>query len=260
MKEISTLREHQLRLLALLQQFDTFCAAHQIKYVLVGGSALGAVRHHGFIPWDDDVDVGMSRNSLNYLEELVIKQRKSIGENTYFESCDVHKVAHPPFAFLSSTQPYNAQGKKIPCIDIFPFDGVPENKLLRKIQQFFMYLYHLSVLQKVPKNRGKLAAFIVKMVLAITPEWLWNKIERVSRKVVTHWNYETSDSIANVFGMAGFQKEIMPKAYIGEGVMMNFENQMFPIPEQYDAYLTHLFGDYMTPPPEKDRHPKHEAE
>lgn len=249
-----SLRAYQLNLLPLLQEFDEFCKKHKITYFLVGGSALGAVRHQGFIPWDDDIDVGLSRKDLTRLEELLQTEKP---KHWTFESCDKHSIPHPPFAFLSFEQPLSQYREKLPCIDIFPLDGVPENTFLQQIQKYASYVYHLSILKQVPQHRGKWAAGLVRMALIFTPAFVWRILATLSRKIVTHWAYESNRLIANIFGMAGYQKEIMPRSFLGGPQLAKFESIALPVPEEVDAYLTHLYGNYMQPPPKEEQKPHH---
>lgn len=252
--DLQALRQYQLKLLPLLQEFDSFCRQHNIQYFLVGGSALGAVRHQGFIPWDDDIDVGMPRSELNRLEVLLKTEKP---EHWTFEPCDQHSYPHPPFPIISFQRAYNDKGELLPCIDVFPIDGVPESALAQRIQQYASYLYHLSILRQIPKNRGKWAARIVKLALTVMPSCGWIFCARVARKIVTHWSYENSQLVANIFGMAGYRKEIMPRHFLGVPQKAIFEQLLLPIPEQADAYLTHLYGNYMQPPPKEEQKPHH---
>lgn len=255
-RELQKLRQYQLRLLPLLQTFDEFCRQHKIQYYLVGGSALGAVRHQGFIPWDDDIDVGLPRSELVRLEQLMQTHQPP---GTTFEPCDAHRIPHPPFAYLSFENPVNGDGEKLPCIDIFPLDGVPSGSISQRIQRYAALLYHLSILQQVPVNRGRWAALAVKLALAVTPKAVWRLLAKWSRKVVMLWDYEQSTLIANIFGMAGYYREVMPKSYLGKPQLKTFEHMQLPIPEQYDGYLKHLYGNYMQPPPEHLQTAKHQS-
>lgn len=251
----SLLREHQLHLLEMLCYLDSVCKKYQIRYFLVGGSALGAVRHQGFIPWDDDIDVAMPRIDLEKFERaMTIESHPEFR----FEPCDTHSFPHPPFAFISRKNPLNSRGVKVPCLDIFPLDGVPESLFLQRTQELASFVYHLSVYREVPKNRGALAARMSQIFLTVCPSFILSIMRILAKAVVVWKRYDNAISIANIYGMARYKKEIMPRQYIGKGSLGSFEGKNFPIPENYDSYLQHLYGNYMNLPPESKRVPAHE--
>jgi lipopolysaccharide cholinephosphotransferase len=249
------LRKHQLHVLEMLKYFDSVCKKHQIPYFLVGGTALGAVRHKGFIPWDDDIDVAVPRFEYEKLEKIMARETHNLFK---FESAEGHSFPYPPFGFISTYQPLNSAGNRIPTLDVFPLDGVPESKIFRKIQYVVAEVYHLAVFKKVPKNRGRIAAAGVWLILKVVPNSLFVVLAKLFKYLMTRWPYSNSAHVANIFGMARYNKEIMPREYLGQPIMMEFEGIQFPVPAQYIMYLSHLYGEFMRLPDFKDRAPKHD--
>lgn len=248
------LRAHQLRVLEMLKYFDSLCKRHQIHYFIVGGTALGAVRHKGFIPWDDDADVAVPRPDYERLEVIMLSEKH---EEFKFEGAENHSFPYPPFAFISTHEPVNAAGKKKASLDIFPLDGVPNSKVLRLVQEIAANCYHLAVFRQPPKNRTGIAAFTVRVALLVTPNFVFDIFGVIAKKVMLFWPYETSDCIANIFGMARYKKEIMPKSFLGNAKKLEFEGLSLPAPEKPEEYLTHLYRDYMRLPPMAQRKPMH---
>jgi lipopolysaccharide cholinephosphotransferase len=235
------LRTHQLHILEMLRYFDGICKKNEIPYFIVGGTALGAIRHRGFIPWDDDADVGIPRPHYERFEKIMLLEKHGLFT----------------FAFISDRPVLNAMGEKKASLDIFPLDGVPANYFLRKLQSIAANLYHLSVYQRIPKNRGKWAAMVVGIALKCTPRYVFSLLGKISKRFMMLWSYEESLSIANIFGMAGYSREIMPRNYLGVAKPFEFEGSIFPGPAKPHEYLTHLYRDYMRLPPVAARKPMH---
>ena len=250
---VSNLRNHQLRLFSLLCIFKEVCEKNGLRYFLIGGSALGAVRHQGFIPWDDDIDIGMPRADFEKLEQIM---QSSTAMHFYWGHSEKHPFPHPPVAVMQYAFEQKPK-KKTPCIDVFALDGVPDSKLLRAIQNYFSQLYHLSVIRCAPKNKGKVKTYIAKLMLQFLPNSIWNTLKKVSKSIFILWDYDKSDHIANIFGSAKYYKEIMPKQYLAEGIIVNFEGDNFVAPKDLNQYLTHLYGNYMQLPDIDKQKPSH---
>lgn len=247
------LRIYQLELLNILKEADKVLKNKNIIYFLVGGSVLGSIRHKGFIPWDDDIDIGLYRKDFEIMEEILEKYN--------FMNIKYVKIGEDYNNFEPIGRIYLKEdiNRKIitKFIDVFPIDNVPENKFLKFIQYFFCQIYHTCIHRKPAKNRGKLAYYFTKGILKIFPNFLLDFLQNLSKKVITYWNKKETKEVANIYGIKGFYKEIMPREYIGNPILKEFEGEMFYIPEQWDKYLTHLYGDYMKLPSEEERKPKH---
>lgn len=248
------LREFQLKLLEMLREIDNILKKEKIQYFLVGGSVLGTVRHKGFIPWDDDIDIGLYREDFEKMEKII---QNHLPENLMYCKIGENKIQNAPIGYLYDVSNLELPLEKVPTIDIFAIDNVPESKFLRKIQMIFSQIYHLCIYRQPAKNRGKKAYYITKMILFIFPDFLLKLLERRSKKIITYWNKKETKNLCNLFGMKKYYAEIMPKEYIGNPILKEFESYLFPIPEQWDKYLTHLYGDYMKLPPKELQKPHH---
>ncbi len=251
---MTELRKFQLELLKMLKEVDKVLKNENIPYFLVGGSVLGTIRHKGFIPWDDDIDIGLYRKDFEKMEKIL---QEKLPLNLMYCKIGENKISNAPIGYL-----YDISNPKIPLaktitIDIFAIDNVPESRILKKVQAIFSKIYHLCIYRIPAKNRGKKAYYFTKLVLDLFPNFLLDFLQSLSKKVITHWNKKETKDICNLFGMKKYYKEIMPREYIGNPVLKEFEGYLFPIPEQWDKYLTHLYGDYMKLPPKELQKPSH---
>ena len=250
------LKKYQKYLLEMLLVFDTFCRENKLSYFLAGGSTLGAVRHQGFIPWDDDIDLAMMRSDFERMEQLLEKQRNRLSEYCYSPVAKQiipdapigHLLYLPDGAYPQSTAPK---------LDIHPIDGVPEGKAGRFLQRFFVIVHYMSVYRLPTKNKGRAARGISKLLIKVTPDKLFDFYVRFSKKVITAKKTEKSEKVCSLFGLAGYDREVMDKDILLPYHRIPFCGHMLPVPHQVQPYLEHLYGDYNTLPPEKDRCPKH---
>jgi len=259
-------------LLNILKEFDNFCKKHKLSYFLGGGTLLGAIRHEGFIPWDDDIDVMMNRTDYEKLLKLYpIKESK----NSPYEIQDHHikEGYFIPFARLVDTrvivdypdQSIYLKGKYQHLynlyIDIFPIDGVPlsplkQRVLFKKVKilklgrllaaRRFFYIYPgKNSFSKTLKSIFHLPYKLITKIVGY--KFFLNKIESLSKK----YPYEFSQFVAPITGIYGM-KEIVPKEVFSEKIMVKFVDSLFPAPIGYDLYLRKHYGNYMQlPPPEK---------
>lgn len=247
----ATLREHQLAMLDLLCEFDRVCQKHNIRYSLFAGSLLGAVRHSGFIPWDDDADVIMTRDQY---DRFMIVAKKEIDTEKFFLQREFSD--HWPLFFsklrLNGTScieryhPKDLESHRGVYIDIFPLDNLSDNKIKRKLQ----YYCSKIVIAKSLSKRGYLTDSTLKKIfiafckiLPLKPIWKFAINRKDNNSKLVHSFFGASNKYEkNVFERSWFEKE----------QKIEFENIPFNCICLYDKLLTHLYGDYMTPlPPEK---------
>lgn len=250
------LEELQNTLLQMLEEFQKFTSEHGLTFFLVGGSTLGAVRHQGFIPWDDDVDIAMMRSDFEKMEHLMAKKKNCLGDYCYSPVED-HIIPDAPIGYLYDRKHAQNGYENTAKIDIHPIDGVPESPVLRKIQKISSLVYYLSEYRLPVKNKGKVIRSISKVILKITPNPLFSFYMRVSKKIMTHWDDRKSINICSLFGVAGYEREIMPRSYLMPLKEVEFQGRRFLIPGKPDVYLRHLYGDYRTLPPQEERYPRH---
>lgn len=248
----------QSKLLEMAKNFHQFCVENELTYFMIGGTQLGAVRHKGFIPWDDDMDFGMPREDYEKLLAIRDKQTKY----------EFKEYRHNPdfkYAFIKMYDPNTTMIEK--CgdaselvgglfIDIFPLDGAGND--LKKAEKKYRRVYlakrvlNGNLAQRYEHN--KLKNFLVKFVKNIKT----SKIFDFGYNTYKKFTYKDSSVVGNLFGVK-HQKELMAKEIFGNPVLYDFEDTQFYGVADYDAYLTRIYGDYMVLPPENKRE-KHAIE
>lgn len=244
------------RLLEMYDELDRILKSLGLQYYFIGGCVLGAIRHKGFIPWDDDIDIGMTRRDFEFFESKICDM---LPEWLIYMPVEKHLYPEAPIGYLIAPGDGTFPLQECPKIDVFALDGVPDSEKERKRQQFYSLLYHLTVYRQAARNRGGLARFATSAFLALTPSGVLDWLEKKSKKVITAYDTDVSANWCNLFGLKKYRREIMPREYYGTPVAADFEGRKVPVPEMYHEYLTHLYGDYMTPPPENERDTGHTA-
>lgn len=260
--ELLKLEEIQKITLEILQEFDEFCTEHDIEYVLGGGSLLGAVRHQGFIPWDDDADVMMMRDQYEKLLRTagqchLPEKRKfiSLKDKTFarnfarYVRLDYHKSEE---GFAENDCPWIG-------IDIFPIDFVSGDDSLyqKQVKQIAFRRKLLLSSVTVPNSGSSTAKKIVKNVIRPIAKLFGSfRIAESMDKIGQKYSGEGSEYIAALCGMYGMRERWKYSEYEPK-IRIPFEGHLFPVPENYNIYLTNLYGDYMQIPPENKRKYSH---
>lgn len=247
---MSEIREMQLEIVSMMKEVDALFTEHNIKYTLLGGSVLGSIRHNGFIPWDDDMDIGVLRKDFDQAEQLLSKNKKYV-----YETAEKHIIPDAPIGHLHLVNEKYAI-ENSPTIDIFALDRVPSEKRARKRLRLIANLHHLSVLRLPPRNRGKIQRIIIKIILFMTPKKVWSFIQGKTLEYIVKLNNKNYTDIGNIFG-AWAEREYFNSSIYLETVKSSFEDLKLPIPKQYDFYLSQMYGDYMQLPPPEKRVPRH---
>ena len=260
-----TLRIVQIYMLEITKEIKRVCDENGIHYFLDSGSLLGAVRHHGFIPWDDDMDVGMLRD--DYEKFLKIAPEK-LGEHFLLQTWENDPGYGQPFAKvqLRDTTYLENNAENTNCqhgiyVDIFPYDNFPDfpDKKQGKTLHFYKILMIAKCKYKPWKkqektNIKKFVGYIPIRFIAlfISKKGLIKKYNTLAEK----YNHQRTK---NKFpqGISHYGKWIMPSEVLENLTQIPFENIQFSVPEDYDAYLTHGYGDYMKLPPEDQRENRH---
>lgn len=249
---MTEIRKMQLEIVKMISEIDRLFKSNGIKYTLLGGSVLGAVRHKGFIPWDDDMDIGVFRPDFERVEKLLSDFKSFV-----YERAENHIVPDAPIGHLHVVNDeYKIENS--PTIDVFALDNVPENEKSRKKLRFYANIHHLAVLRRPPEHRGKLKRLAVQFLLKIISKKHWDKIQKKTfEKIMTLCNQKTG-FVGNIWGF-WTEKEYFPEIIYENITEHDFENLKLPIPADFDTYLSQMYGNYMELPPPEKRVPKHRS-
>lgn len=257
MTEYELNKIHEIELM-IVSEIDRICSKYDIKYFIVAGSTLGAVRHKGFIPWDEDMDVGMLRSEYDRFVSVLDKE---LDHKKYFFQT-MHTDSGYPLAFgklvLRGTKfvekdAIHSKAMMGIFIDIFPYDNVPddpeEKEKTRKNRRRIQKLRYVKKGYIIHNTKG-LKLILLKLKAAITP---YSKMIEDSEKEYIKYNDKPTKNIVMVQGGYGYDKEIIPREFADDLIMVDFEDRKLPIFREYDKYLTQLYGNYMEYPPEDKR-------
>lgn len=264
MTDSENLNELQKCIIDSLKVFHDFCEENELKYYLTGGTLLGAVRHKGIIPWDDDIDVCMPRKDYKQLMQLVenIPSGFSIGHY----SLDSEYVY--PFAKFYNNKILVKEyfGEKSYTngvwVDVFPLDATFSSFSLRKLHfnliKKLRFLFQLKVRgYQAPRDKSNILKYwfrkllkpIVFSLLYLLPlRFLFNFMEGVA----SIKNFDKSEYHGRLYSRYGIKATFHKRVY-SDKVLLDFNGYQFYAPIGYDEYLNNLYGDYMTPPPPKER-------
>ena len=265
-----TLKEIQQIEFNILKEFHRVCEENGFRYYLCGGTCLGAIRHHGFIPWDDDLDVMMPRPDYERFLELV--RQNKVFNNKLKVNCFLLKEEG---SLLTCARIYDDRTRaefknfrlppELGCwIDVCPLDGLEPTKKGRaqhfKRMRIIKDLYIITV-TKLKRNRRSRAATVLQYILVpflpfirmVGPGSYQRWMNRIARKL----DYEASTYVGFLEGYGA--KKTLKKADMEPAILVDFEGSKFYTMANYNSYLTSIYGDYMTPPPVEKRVSRHEV-
>lgn len=252
-----TLRKLQMTELEMLKEVDRICRKYNIKYSLDGGTLLGAIRHDGFIPWDDDADVVMLRSEYIKFYKAC---KKELDTERYFLQdfrtdenyrWGYSKMRRNGTVFLREGQEHGNWNQSV-FIDIFVYDQVPDNKLLRRIHLFVCYCIRKGLYSEVGKRSAPNTA--LRCWYKIINRIPRNRYVRLLEEIANKTNQKRTELVRHM--TYPYRKECrygLPRECFDEYIEKDFEGYSFMIFKKYDLYLTRLYGDYMTLPPVGER-------
>lgn len=248
---IITVSDVQEILLKIMLEFDRICDKHNLDYVLAFGSMLGAVRHGGFIPWDDDIDVFMERDQYLMLVEILKKELREPFYFQCFEVNDKYNVTIPNMKIKIKNTHIEEKATIIKnrldgnglFIDIFVFDSISENK--------FNHLFHSFVATMI-------MPWIILLDLIKIDSRFFNKLLYKYSLWYANKNKDSKYGYQSIsWTYNGIKHRKLEKKDMFPSIPWKFEGYTFKIANNYDKVLTESYGDYMQLPKKEQRQPKH---
>ena len=247
-------RQLQLTEMEILDEIDKFCQKNDINYFLVGGSCIGAIRHKGFIPWDDDIDIGMLREDY----DRFIKEYKD-NDKFFVQTPEKDKKYWNLYAKVRKRNTYVGE-KRIEklkvhneiFIDIFPIDNILSDdynkiklraNLIKIIKSSLQYKYKVK----------KLSECNFKILIVLFSLLSQPLIVRLANKIMRKDNKKNAELCVSYLSEYAIKKEITPKKTFIKPKKAKFEDREYYIPNDPDTYLSNLYGDYMKIPPKDQR-------
>lgn len=244
-------KELQEKLLEIITFIDDFCRKNNITYYLSCGSALGAVRHKGFIPWDDDLDIMMSMEDYIRFKELFTKLPKG---KYVFQDLSTEKNYYMLFGKVRDVTTTFIDEACIDkdiisgvYIDIFPLVGVPKQNWKKKVQKISRAFAMSTYVNVINNNK---ANFIFKCLQHIFGK---KRIYEFGYRGCVKFPFSEYDDCCSIFDGDGYECNIFKKCFLGEPKYVDFENIRLPIPQFSDKYLSKIYGDYMKIPKEDEQ-------
>lgn len=255
--EENKLRKMQLIMIEVLDEFVRICEKENLTYYLYAGTLLGAVRHNGFIPWDNDLDVVMPYpDYIKFCEIAPIEVNK---EKFYFHD---YSDKNNPFGFVriranntvhSSNKMLRLNMAHYGCwIDIFRLDNVKnKNSPVYRFQSAMKVLDHIAFHRALKDCKGlSLIRKIIHYMSCIFPLSVWTGLRD---RIYMICKDNNSEYVINFASRYSSKKELVPRIKYGVPIKMKFEKKLYNVPSDWDYILTQLYGDYMQLPPKEER-------
>lgn len=253
-----TLRKVQLAQLEIFKQVQKIAKKHGITVFLAYGTLLGAVRHKGFIPWDDDLDLFVLRHEYDRLLDAL---RTELADPYFLQCYDVDPQYWQGFAKVRKKGTlYKEQATSklddSKCgiwIDIFPLDYAKHSGFGLKLRKAFVQTIGFTIQKRVLQR--PFSCFSRRYILAML---FWGMfptkaLQRWQVRCMRKASKKTSEVLVNIAGTDSIQKETFRAAWFSDSIKLPFEDILCDVPQGYSELLTHSYGDYMTPPPEDKR-------
>lgn len=249
----NSLENLQKKELELLHEVTNIIKELGLKYYAIGGTCLGAIRHKGFIPWDDDIDIVLPRDDYDVLKKH-LQSKKS--DKYSIMSYEVSQHYTPIFfkyfdintTFVGQNHVKYKDTYTGVFIDIMPLDGAPESNLIKNILLIKRKVYlKLNILRRYQQANGIMDKIIYQIIKRKPLDHYSYKMDMLLKK------YTLTNTKTVSFPWRRKERMFLPRDYFGDGVDVPFENTSIHVPEKYDAYLKFEFGDYMKLPPKEQQ-------
>lgn len=253
---------HELDLI-ISEELKRICEKHNIKYFMIAGTLLGAVRHKGFIPWDDDMDFGMLRSDFdNFISvcEYELDKKKfylETMENSESYPYNFAKIRLKNTKIIEEFSKDSLTEEKGIFIDIFPIDFVSNRKLKRIFQYKLFWIARNLLLIKLnyasKHKKRKISYKLARLLLFFVPVDFLKFIKRISIEIANNEEVATIKKVVTSDGAYGLEKETLEKEWVDGIDYYPFEGTFYPGISKYDEYLSYFYGDYTKLPPKNKR-------
>lgn len=254
------------KLVGILEKIMEICEANNIRWFVSYGACIGAIRHKGCIPWDDDIDVCMPRPDYDRFIELCKKSDLGNYELASIEDTPYYFEHYARMYDKNSTLYFSTLYSHVSgiFIDLFPLDGAGDGKVSanlkrycfwRTVSRYSRFYYPKSYWHYVLK-KGRLDKYFLILLTSLFRKPLQKVSLKKIEKTIRKYPYESSEYCMfyiDVYGM----RNVVQKKWVDETIFVPFENIQVRVPKYYHEYLTHIYGDYMTPPPDDKKDDRH---
>lgn len=264
---LRTLQRIQLELLC---EVDRICKKHSIRYQLFSGTLLGCIRHRGFIPWDDDIDLCMPREDY---EKFLVYAKEELDERMFLQTTTSDPEYLLQFAKIrmNDTLMIEANMANLSIhhgifIDIFPFDKIAPSGLKRSLQRLFLQSLRFAELARsneILQGSNRIPSFMVNRIHRLALRIPKVKLDKLQDRLLTWFNERRELSLCHLTNGVTTQrirKFICNEDRFFESIEGEFERLMFPIPRDAELLLRQQYGDYMLLPPKSQRHSMHRVQ
>lgn len=264
--DLKRLQDTQLE---ILKEVDRICKKNDIEYFGAWGTVLGAVRHKGFIPWDDDIDIAMKWTDYVKFQEI---SKSELSDKYFMQTTETDIYAWNPYTKIrinnTTSMDKNLTHLKCHygiCMDIFPIIAIPDSAIAKKKQKVLISIYKalcyipyvLNIHPDDSSSKAKIFKLLPKWLIKKLRKWLIpnksvSKLKSYLLKEITKYDFNECKYCGEIISEPG-DRSIAKREIFEEHIVVPFEEITLPIPKKYDEYLSKRYGDYMKLPDESQR-------